>query len=336
MREGAIHSMKAVAALLLACVLACSALAWSAPAHAASYGSIGLTCTVDRGGSKVPLAGDGYALTKVASATVDPASASVAYATEDAFKGIDRDWAALDAAGLRAMGREVAAYAEKQGIDPLRTARSDASGHVTFGSLETGLYLIVRYDLAPANKGFACDPVLVSVPTKVGGTLDFTVEATPKFEEDKPTPGPDPDKPVDPDRPIEPDPDKPVDPDAPVGPDAPDPENPDQPVGPGGQGGSGGQGDGPSSGGALGQLADKVAGALGFAKTSDGMMTLACAAAACAFVAAGVVVWRRRAAAVPRGAHAVGAKRPARDGAADRVEASAEGDSVDDAPRNDE
>lgn len=276
MREGAIHSMKAVAALLLACVLACSALAWSAPAHAASYGSIGLTCTVDRGGSKVPLAGDGYALTKVASATVDPASASVAYATEDAFKGVDRDWAVLDAAGLRAMGREVAAYAEKQGIDPLRTARSDASGHVTFGSLETGLYLIVRYDLAPANKGFACDPVLVSVPTKVGGTLDFTVEATPKFEEDKPTP---------------------------------DPENPDQPVGPGGQGGSGGQGDGPSSGGALGQLADKVAGALGFAKTSDGMMTLACAAAACAFVAAGVVVWRRKAAAEPRGAHAAGAKR---------------------------
>lgn len=322
MREGAIHSMKAAAALLLACVLACSALAWSAPAYAASYGSIGLTCTVDRGGSKVPLAGDGYALTKVASATVDSATASVEYVTEEAFSALDRDWAALDAAGLRAMAREVAAYAEKQGIDPMRTARSDVSGHVTFGSLETGLYLIVRYDPAHANKGFACDPVLVSVPTKVGGSLDFTVEATPKFEEDKPSPGPDPDKPVDPDTPVDPD--------------APDPENPDQPVGPGGQGGNGGQGDGPSSGGALGQLADKVAGALGFAKTSDGMMALACAAAACAFVAAGVVVWRRRVEAVPRGAHAAGAKRPVRDDAADRIEASAKDDSAGDASRDDE
>ena len=58
----------------------------------------------------------------------------------------------------------------------------------------------------------------------------------------------------------------------------------------------------------MGQLADKVAGPLGFAKTSDGMMALACVAAACAFAAAGVIAWRRRVEAAPRGSHAADAK----------------------------
>lgn len=58
----------------------------------------------------------------------------------------------------------------------------------------------------------------------------------------------------------------------------------------------------------LDQLADKVAGALGFAKTSDGMFALACAAALCAFAAVALLMWRRRATALA-GAHAAGAKR---------------------------
>ena len=71
-------------------------------------------------------------------------------------------------------------------------------------------------------------------------------------------------------------------------------------------------GPGPSEGGKpadpLDQLADKVAGALGFAKTSDGMFALACAAALCAFAAVALLMWRRRATALA-GAHAAGAKR---------------------------
>lgn len=190
MREGVIRSAGIVAASLIVLVLAQAAFAWAAPAYAAPCGSIVLSCSVERDGVETALAGDSYALTKVASATVDSASGSMSYAVDAAFAALDRDWASLDAAGLRAASREVAVYAEKQGIAPMLTARSDASGRVTFAPLEAGLYLIVRFDSASENRGCACDPLLVSVPTTVASTLDFSVEAVPKFEDGKPEPGP--------------------------------------------------------------------------------------------------------------------------------------------------
>lgn len=104
-----------------------------------------------------------------------------------------------------------------------------------------------------------------------------------------PEPGPDPDPDPDPGPEPEPGPD----------PENPDVEDPDQPADPSGDGG--GQGDDASndSGGGTGagESADGEDGATGFAKTSDGMMTLAGATAACACVAAVVAltVWRRKA-----------------------------------------
>lgn len=286
MRKGAIHSMKIAAAFALACVLALLCTAQLRPALAAPLGSIELTCTVDRGGSKVPLAGDGYALTKVASAEVFEDTASAVYTIEEAFRAVDRDWLALDGAGLRAAAREVADHAAKQGIEPLRKDRTGPDGKVTFGSLAPGIYLIERYDVASANATFSCDSMLIGVPVRVGDALDYSVEASPKFEQEDPKPNPDPN----------PDPD-------------PDPDGPDGPGGDDqGSGSDGGSGNGGNGG--LGQLADKVAQALGFAKTSDGMMALAGAAAVCACAAAAVLVaWRRKAAAEPRGTHAAGAKK---------------------------
>ncbi len=313
MRKGAIHSMKITAAFALACVLALLCTAQFRPASAATLGSIELTCTVDRGGSKVPLTGDGYALTKVASAEVFEDTASAVYTIEEAFRVVDRDWLALDGAGLRAAAREVADHAAKQGIEPLRKDRTGPDGKVTFAALEPGIYLIERYEVASANAVFSCDPMLIGVPVRVGDALDYSVEVSPKFEVEEPNPGPGPGPGPDPEPGPDPDPDPnpPVDPDEP-GPD-PDPNpDPDGPDGPGGDdqgdGSDGGSGNGGNGG--LGQLADKVAQALGFAKTSDGMMALAAAAAACACAAAAVlVVWRRKAAAEPRGAHAAGAKK---------------------------
>lgn len=305
MRKGAIHSMKIAAAFALACVLALLCTAQLRPALAAPLGSIELTCTADRGGSKVPLAGDGYALTKVASAQVFEDTASAVYTIEEAFRAVDRDWLALDGAGLRTAAHEVADHAAEQGIEPLRKDHTGPDGKVTFTALEPGIYLIERYDVASANAAFSCDPMLIGVPVRVGDALDYSVEVSPKFEVEDPNPGPGPGPGPDPD------PNPPVDPDEP-GPD-PDPNpDPDGPDGPGGDnqgdGSDGGSGNGGNGG--LGQLADKVAQALGFAKTSDGMMALAAAAAACACAAAAVlVVWRRKAAAEPRGAHAAGAKK---------------------------
>lgn len=258
MRKDAITSMRNAAAVLLACAIVLLCFAWRSPAYASVSGSIELSCGIERAGEHVALAGDGYALTKVASAEIDGTSASVSYVTERAFSGVDRNWAALDGAGLRAAAHEVFAHAEKHGVKPQATAYADAAGKAVFSSLEPGLYLISRFEVAPANAEFSCDPALVSVPATIDGVLTYAVEVTPKFEHEPLTPGPGPGEDG-----------KPADP--------------------------------------LDQLADKVAGALGFAKTSDGMFALACAAALCAFAAVVLLLWRRRAAA-PAGAHAAGSK----------------------------
>ncbi|MFR3273947.1 MAG: hypothetical protein ACLTQI_09215 [Slackia sp.] len=257
MRKDAITSMKNAAAVLLACAMMLLCFVWRSPAYASVSGSIELSCGVEHAGEHVALAGDGYTLTKVASAEVDE-SDSISYVTEEAFSGVDRNWAALDGAGLRAAAHEVFAHAEKHGVKPQATAYADAAGKAVFSPLEPGLYLIIRSEVAPANTEFSCDPALVSVPTTVNGVFAYTVEVTPKFEHDPDSwPGPGED-------------DKPADP--------------------------------------LDQLADKVAGALGFAKTSDGMFALACAAALCAFAAVILLLWRHRAAA-PTSAHAASSKR---------------------------
>lgn len=258
MRKDAITSMKNAAAVLLACAMMLLCFVWRSPAYASVSGSIELSCGVEHAGEHVALAGDGYTLTKVASAEVDE-SDSISYVTEEAFSGVDRNWAALDGAGLRAAAHEVFAHAEKHGVKPQATAYADAAGKAVFSPLEPGLYLIIRSEVAPANTEFSCDPALVSVPTTVNGVFAYTVEVTPKFEHDPLTPGSGPGED-----------DKPADP--------------------------------------LDQLVDKVAGALGFAKTSDGMFALACAAALCAFAAVILLLWRHRAAA-PTSAHAASSKR---------------------------
>lgn len=254
MRKDAIISMKNAAVVSLACAMVLLCFAWRSPAYATVSGSIGLSCAAEHAGEHVALAGDGYTLTKVASAEVDE-SDSISYVTEEAFSGVDRNWAVLDGAGLRAAAHEVFAHAEKHGVKPQATAYADAAGKAVFSPLEPGLYLIIRSEVAPANTEFSCDPALVSVPATIDGVLTYAVEVTPKFEHEPLTPGPGPGEDG-----------KPADP--------------------------------------LDQLADKVAGALGFAKTSDGMFALACAAVLCAFAAVVLLLWRRRAA-----AHAAGSKR---------------------------
>ncbi len=305
MRKDAITSMKNAAAVLLACAMMLLCFVWRSPAYASVSGSIELSCGVEHAGEHVALAGDGYTLTKVASAEVDE-SDSISYVTEEAFSGVDRNWAALDGAGLRAAAHEVFAHAEKHGVKPQATAYADAAGKAVFSPLEPGLYLIIRSEVAPANTEFSCDPALVSVPTTVNGVFAYTVEVTPKFEHDPLTPGSGP------------------------GEDAANtefscdpalvsvpttvngvfaytvevtPKFEHDPLTPGSGPGEDGKPADP-----LDQLADKVAGALGFAKTSDGMFALACAAALCAFAAVVLLLWRRRAAA-PTGAHAAGSKR---------------------------
>lgn len=180
-------------ALLVALVAAGGPLS----ARAASWGSITLDCRV--GG--VPLAGDTYGLVCVADVTYDAAAGTItSYATRGAFASFGYDWPNMKSSELDEAAKSLASHAGEKNLYE-RTAVSDASGSVGFWGLEPGLYLVARIATADANAGYACDPLLISVPLADGGQLDWSVASQPKFGE----PGPDePDNPEGPEEPDEP------------------------------------------------------------------------------------------------------------------------------------
>lgn len=157
-------------------------------ARAASWGSITLDCRV----SGVPLAGDTYGLVCVADVTYDAAAGTItSYATRDAFASFGYDWPNMKSSELDEAAKSLASHAGEKNLYE-RTAVSDASGSVGFWGLEPGLYLVARIATADANAGYACDPLLITVPLADGGQLDWSVTSQPKFgEPGSDEPGPD-------------------------------------------------------------------------------------------------------------------------------------------------
>ena len=175
-------------------------------ASAASAGFITLDCRV----SGVPLAGDTYGLVCVADVTYDAAAGTItSYATRDAFASFGYDWPNMKASELDEAAKALASHAGEKNLYE-RTAVSDASGSVGFWGLEPGFYLVARIATADANAGYACDPLLITVPLADGGQLDWSVASQPKFGE------PEPDNPEVPEEP-----DKPESPSAPSTPENP-------------------------------------------------------------------------------------------------------------------
>ena len=166
-------------------------------ASAASAGSITLDCRVNG----VPLVGDTYGLVRVADVTYDEAAGTItSYATRDAFASFGYDWPNMKASELDEAAKALASHAGEKNLYE-RTAVSDASGSVGFWGLEPGFYLVARIATADANAGYACDPLLITVPLVDGGQLDWSVTSQPKFGEPEPD---EPDKPEKPDEPENP------------------------------------------------------------------------------------------------------------------------------------
>lgn len=148
-----------------------------AEALAAPTGSIVLKCRYD----ETPLAGDTYALARVATAELDEASgAVVSYRLCDDFSIFDLDWDALSSSELDERARQMATAARERGLFE-REARSDAAGEVGFWGLEPGLYLVDRVQAAEANEAYACEPLLIGVPSTEDGASTYNVTSRPKF-----------------------------------------------------------------------------------------------------------------------------------------------------------
>lgn len=147
-------------------------------AAAASWGSIVLDCHAE----DVALAGDTYGIVRVADVTYDAESGTISsYKTLGPFADFGYDWSDMKASEVDEAAKALAAHAGENGLYEL-TSVTDASGAVGFWGLESGLYLVARIDVAPANEGYACDPLLLSVPMADGGRLLWAVTSQPKFE----------------------------------------------------------------------------------------------------------------------------------------------------------
>lgn len=185
MRAGILNSVT----LLVALTFACTSVALPPMCEAAyAMGSITLTCNVDRDGVDVPLAGDTYEFSLVASAQVD--NGELTYETAGPFASIDCEWDGLDAGQLRSKAREAAELAARKGIAAAATDSTDASGKISAQGLRLGMYLVRRVAVAPENDRTLVDPMLIPVPACVGESFEYQVIANPKVEIEGAVPGP--------------------------------------------------------------------------------------------------------------------------------------------------
>ena len=160
-------------------LVALAAMGGPLVASAAPVGSITLDCRVNG----MPLAGDTYGLVCVSNVTYDEvAGAITSYQTHDTFVSFGYDWPIMKSSALDEAAKALATYAGEKSLYE-RTAVSDASGNVGFWGLEPGFYLVSRIATADANAGYACDPLLITVPLAEGGQLVWDVASQPKFGE---------------------------------------------------------------------------------------------------------------------------------------------------------
>ena len=146
-------------------------------------GSILLDCHVQAGGETLPLSGDTFAIVQIADITVEGqgGAGDLTYQTRPDFTGFACDWSALTGSDRQEKALQLEAYAkEKKLFTAAKT--TDAKGQAAFTGLSTGLYLVSRVQVAPANGGYLTQPILVDIPTLLSGKWYYVLNVVPKWE----------------------------------------------------------------------------------------------------------------------------------------------------------
>lgn len=116
-------------------------------------GSLRLNCHASIDNRNIPLAGDTYAIVKVADVDVQTGSSpQLHYETEKDFAQFSYNWADLADEERREAAQTLADYAEKNSTLLTQTKTTDANGTLMFSPLEAGMYLVVRTQVALANR----------------------------------------------------------------------------------------------------------------------------------------------------------------------------------------
>lgn len=90
----------------------------------------------------------------------------------------------LDSAGWRALAQTLEGYVSVDKIQPQQEEKTKDEGNAVFSGLQTGLYLVVGDRYQSAEKTFALEPFLISLPSldKTGNQWDYDAIASAKYE----------------------------------------------------------------------------------------------------------------------------------------------------------
>ena len=163
----------------LLCMLATVICALSIPTFAAGKIDVDKTCsmTLSCSCNGEALSGFTFRLYRVA----DVSEAAVFTLSGD-FSAYSVNLKNLDASGWLTAANTLATYIVPDGIHALKTQSTDSNGHIDFGSLPTGLYLIVGEPLTKADATYKAVPFLVCLPGQAGGdTWAYEVGVTAKI-----------------------------------------------------------------------------------------------------------------------------------------------------------
>ena len=133
-------------------------------AQADSFGTLTINAVWGRDtASPKSLAGDTYAIVRVATVTTNNDGSVSSYKTVSDFSGLTADWERLTSSEYHDAAKKLAAHAAKNKLYQ-HSGTTNAAGQLTFQNLPLGLYLVSRTDSAKANKAYDCDPFLISIP----------------------------------------------------------------------------------------------------------------------------------------------------------------------------
>lgn len=150
-------------------------------AQADSFGTLTINAVWGRDtAAPKSLAGDTYAIVRVATVTTNNDGSVSSYKTVSDFSSLTADWERLTSSEYHDAAKKLAAYAAKNKLYQ-HSGIINAAGQLTFQNLPLGLYLVSRTNSAKANKAYDCDPFLISIPGSGDTAADLNITVEPKF-----------------------------------------------------------------------------------------------------------------------------------------------------------
>lgn len=150
-------------------------------AQADSFGALTINAVWGRDtASPKLLAGDTYAIVRVATVTTNNDGSVSSYKTVGDFSGLTADWERLTSSEYHDAAKKLATHAAKNKLYQ-HSGTTNVAGQLTFQNLPLGLYLVSRTSSAKANKAYDCDPFLISIPGSGDTSTDLNITVEPKF-----------------------------------------------------------------------------------------------------------------------------------------------------------